>query len=179
MPPRLYDCPALILKQRGRTRLQENKLEEMKLRLFAAAVEHKNWWAEESKRIRLAGEREPDFLYHPDKLHINYANGTVAYLGMTEDEKKYIEMMNRLKGLHQWAALDILKEDPPLEQEYLKDTWDELRHCLMIIAKFDASMGMPPWPTEPPDCPNEKELDDLEKRIVKERGFTKKPKGKL
>jgi hypothetical protein len=156
----------------------ENRRAAQTAERFAAAVDFKNWWAGESKRRKMTGEPEPDFMFHPDNFHLDYANGTVRYLGLTADETKYMEMMNRLKGMHQWAALKILQEGPPEERDFLEFTWDELKHCVEITAKFDASMGMPPWPTEPPDCPDLKELDELEKRIMKERGFKKPPKRK-
>src|SRR6185503_786038 len=43
-----------------------------------AAHDYKQWWAGESKRRKLHGEPDPNFRFHPDKLHIDYANGTVT-----------------------------------------------------------------------------------------------------
>ncbi|MEO5951645.1 MAG: DUF5681 domain-containing protein [Chloroflexia bacterium] len=152
----------------------ENRRAAENAQRFDAADDFKKWWAEDSKRRKLRGEPEPNFRFHPDNFHLDYANGTVTYLGLTPDQKTYVDMINRMKEFFEAALLGLVEEETPSGEE-IEWVWDELKYIVSVLSKLNKSMGMP-WSTEFPKFPDMDEVNEVEKRVMKELGIKKTPK---
>ena len=141
---------------------------------FNAAHDFKQWWAGELKRRKLRGEPEPDFLFHPDKFHLDYASGTVTYTGRTADQQRYIELYEQLRQCHEFDLLELLEEGPPPPED-LPMVWEDLKHDVKIISKLHGDLGLP-WAKEFPLLPDFNELSEVEERVRKELGLPPRPK---